>query len=79
MLRNVANYHNKIYSFQTYTFFKDIIDSYDFRRREKLKICVQVFVADIDLELRELTRVGAKPCVLYFDTCMTEAEWQKRL
>ena len=77
MHQNVANYHNKIHSFQRYIFFKDIIDSYDFRRRQKLESCVQVFVADI--ELRELTRVGGKPCVLYCDTCMTEAEWQKRL
>ena len=77
MHRNVENYHNRIHSFKRCIFFKDIIDSYDFRRREKLEFCVQVFVADI--ELRELTRVGAKPCVLYCDTCMTEAEWQKRL
>ena len=76
MHRNVANYH-KIHSFKRCIFFKDIIDSYDFRRREKLEFCVQVFVADI--QLQELTRIGGKPCVRYYDTCMTDAAWQKRL
>ena len=38
-----------------------ISDSHDLRRREKLQFCVQVFIADI--ELQELTHAGGKPCV----------------
>ena len=55
--------------------FEYIIDSYALRRREKLQFCVQVFIADI--ELQELTHAEGKPGVLYRD--MTEAELQKRL
>ena len=54
---------------------KYIIDSHDLRRREKLQFCVQVFIADI--ELQELTHAEDRACVLYCD--MTEAELLKRL
>ena len=44
-----------------------------FGDEKKLQFCVQVFVADT--ELQELTHAGGKPCVLYCN--MTEAELQK--
>ena len=47
----------------------------DEKHGEKLQICVQVFIADI--ELQEFTHAEGKPCILYCD--MTEADLQKRL
>ena len=52
-----------------------IIDSYDLRRQEKLQFCVQVFIADI--ELQAMTHAEGKPGVLYCD--MTEVELYKCL
>ena len=39
-------------------------------RRQELHMCVQAFIADI--ELQELTHAGGKPCIVYSD--VTEAE-----
>ena len=45
---NVANYHNKIHSFKRCIQNEYTVDSYVFRRQEKLQFCVQVFVTVIE-------------------------------
>ena len=62
---NVANYHNKIHSFKRCIQNEYTVDSYVFRRQEKLQFCVQVFVTVIE-HTQE---------VLNCD--MTEAEFEK--
>ena len=63
---NVANYHNKIHSFERRMLLSCITESEGLRKPQNLPFCVQVFSADTefhDLNCRE-HKLGVLYCVL---------------